>query len=278
MYAHQVIDDLFSKENQKICSDKTRRDVSNKIRNAQHFDIGFVGETWIDSLQKTGAFADIFSFPPYNVFTLSFYSIGNVNVPTPQKCCHMVLFEKNEENVDLYYFCKHREWDFNSFLIHYWMTSYCLQTDQVVVHKPLGETAIDSESDVYLRQATLHTILTVKAFLNCLSCRNITTIDHEPPSKLNKSRIKKGKQPLFTYKTLVIKPTSKRQHALEAQGLWENRIHLCRGHFKEYTEDKPLFGKLTGRYWWQPSVRGRKEKGVVLKDYEMRPEDFKEAA
>ena len=107
-------------------------------------------------------------------------------------------------------------------------------------------------------------------FLKFLNCKNIGTIDNEPPVKLNKSRVKKGKQPIFTYKTLVIKPTGKRQQSLAAQGLWENRIHLCRGHFKEYTADKPLFGRFAGRYWWQPSVRGRNTQGVVMKDYEVK--------
>jgi hypothetical protein len=112
-------------------------------------------------------------------------------------------------------------------------------------------------------------VTAVAMLLDFLNCKNISTIDNPPPEKLNKKRIKNGKQPLFTYKTLVIKPTGKKQSQHEAQGLWENRVHLCRGHFKEYTEDNPLFGKFTGRYWWQPSVRGNKAKGVVMKDYKV---------
>jgi hypothetical protein len=110
-------------------------------------------------------------------------------------------------------------------------------------------------------------------FLKIINCKNITTVDNPPPEKLNKKRAKKGKCPLFTYKTLVIKPTGKKQSSQEAQGLWENRVHLCRGHFKNYTEDNPLFGKYTGRYWWQPSVRGNKKKGVVMKDYRVETGD-----
>ena len=116
----------------------------------------------------------------------------------------------------------------------------------------------DSQRDI----ASLYT------FLMLLSCRNIETIDNPPPEKLNKKRIKSGKQPIFTYKTLVIKPTGKQQKSVPKH-LWDNRIHLCRGHFKTYTEDAPLFGKYTGRYWWQPSVRGNKNKGVVMKDYKL---------
>lgn len=112
-------------------------------------------------------------------------------------------------------------------------------------------------------------LVCINTFLKLISCKNIGTEDHAPPLKLNKSRKKKGKVPIFSYKTLVIKPTGVKQQAQAAQGLWNNRIHLCRGHFKEFTKEKPLFGKITGRFWWQPSVRGRNKKGVVVKDYKM---------
>ena len=121
-----------------------------------------------------------------------------------------------------------------------------------------------------LVQQDMDEISQLNCFLKLLDCKNIGTIDNEPPAKLNKSRVKKGKQPIFTYKTLVIKPTGERQQSLAAQGLWENRIHLCRGHFKEFSIEKPLFGKYSGRYWWQPAVRGRNREGVVMKDYDVR--------
>jgi hypothetical protein len=103
--------------------------------------------------------------------------------------------------------------------------------------------------------------------MKLLSCTNIATVDNHPPVKLNKSRKKKGKLPIYSYKTLVIVPVGKKQQNQEAQGLWNNRIHLCRGHFKDYTKEAPLFGKITGRFWWQPSVRGRNKNGIVIKDY-----------
>jgi len=45
--------------------------------------------------------------------------------------------------------------------------------------------------------------------------------------------------------------------------------HLCRGHFATYTEEKPLFGRkgAIGRYWHPPHMKGKKENGVVIKDY-----------
>jgi hypothetical protein len=99
-----------------------------------------------------------------------------------------------------------------------------------------------------------------------LSCKNISKESHKPSEALNKKRIKHLKQPLFTYHTLVLRPVGKKQESIPRH-LWENRIHLCRGHFKTYTQDKPLFGRITGRFWWQPSVRGRNHEGIVMKDY-----------
>lgn len=111
----------------------------------------------------------------------------------------------------------------------------------------------------------------VNTGLLLISCKNITTEIIPAPEKLNKKRIKQGKQPLFSYHTLVIKPVGKRQESIPKH-LWENRIHLQRGHFKTYTAEKPLFGHITGRFWWQPHVRGRNKDGVVMKDYEVKHE------
>jgi len=102
-----------------------------------------------------------------------------------------------------------------------------------------------------------------------LSCKNITTETIPAPVKLNNKRKKSGKLPIFSYKTLVIKPTGKKQESTPKH-LWNNRIHLSRGHFKTYTSEKPLFGSITGRFWWHDHVRGQNRDGVVMKDYEVK--------
>lgn len=108
----------------------------------------------------------------------------------------------------------------------------------------------------------------VEAVLLLLNCKNISTEKHYPPEALNRKRTKVGKQPLFTYHTLVVHtPSAKHGGGDSAKTGIKHRLHFCRGHFKEYTSDNPLFGKLTGLYWWQPHVRGNKELGVVHKDY-----------
>ena len=110
------------------------------------------------------------------------------------------------------------------------------------------------------------------SFLILLNCKNIRTEKHYPSDRLNKRRIKDGKLPLFTYHTLRLDPLSTKTRAsCKKDGSQQpQRLHFCRGHFKEFTTERPLFGKLTGLYWWEPQVRGNKKLGIIAKDYEVR--------
>lgn len=110
----------------------------------------------------------------------------------------------------------------------------------------------------------------LNAVLMLLSCQNISYETIEPPAKLNKKRRKKGKEEMVKYHVLNLHPLSSKTISKSGVQTEETkRVHLCRGHFKTFTEDKPLFGRFTGRYWWQPQVRGDKEKGIVNKDYKV---------
>jgi hypothetical protein len=81
-------------------------------------------------------------------------------------------------------------------------------------------------------------------------------------------RIRRGNLPLMSFYTITIRQSSK-SNKNELSEHYTNRIHLCRGHFKHYSDDKPLFGKYSGSYWWQPSVRGRNKSGEIVKDYKV---------
>lgn len=111
------------------------------------------------------------------------------------------------------------------------------------------------------------------AILKLFTCKNIITKNVSAPSKLNKKRKKSGKHPLYEYKTLHIMLPGKSQKTtpIDCENGHCQRLHLCRGHFKEYTKDKPLFGRLVGRYWWQPHARGDKAYGEIKKDYVVTP-------
>lgn len=104
-----------------------------------------------------------------------------------------------------------------------------------------------------------------------LNCKNIVTERMVAPVKLNRKRKKCGKQELFDYHVLnVVLPKKKQGYHEWAEPVGHNRVHLCRGHFKEYTAEHPLFGHYVGMYWWQPHARGRNREGVVMKDYEIK--------
>ena len=104
-----------------------------------------------------------------------------------------------------------------------------------------------------------------------LNCKNIQTEKIKAPEALNKKRRKNGKQEIFDYHVLnVVVPGKKRGYSPETEPLSHNRVHLCRGHFKEYTSEHPLFGHHTGLYWWQPHVRGQNKSGIVVKDYNVK--------
>ncbi len=51
------------------------------------------------------------------------------------------------------------------------------------------------------------------------------------------------------------------------------RQHLCRGHFAEYTEDKPLFGNPNnvGFFWREAHVRGNPSFGSVIQRHRIEP-------
>lgn len=111
----------------------------------------------------------------------------------------------------------------------------------------------------------------VEQTLIFLSCKNIVATSISPPFKLQKKRKKQGKLPLFTYKVLTIKPgKQKRGPSSPVFKFDPKRVHLCMGHYKEYTVDAPLFGKVVGRYFWKPHVRGTNTDGIVIKDYQIK--------
>jgi hypothetical protein len=95
------------------------------------------------------------------------------------------------------------------------------------------------------------------AFLKVLNCVNVRTETIEAPAALNKKRTRNGKPPIYSYKTLVLRPSA--QQRMDKGGAHESpRIHLRRGHIKH---------RKTGDFWWQPCVVGDRTRGVVMKDY-----------
>lgn len=114
------------------------------------------------------------------------------------------------------------------------------------------------------------------SLMQFLNCRNICTERVVPPKKLNAKRSRTGREPMYSYRILKIGGYSCKVKHTDIEHEWTEKIqnvitaaHLCRGHYKTYTEDAPLFGKYVGTFWFSASVRGNPEHGIVEKDYEV---------
>lgn len=116
----------------------------------------------------------------------------------------------------------------------------------------------------------LHMAMESAAIMNC---KNIVLEREHPPKKRRKKVAKNKKRlPLLSYYVITIDPNKIRTKSKVEQGkrLGKNRLHLCRGHIRHYTKEKPLFGKVSGSIWIESHARGGKEKGTITKSYELK--------
>lgn len=103
-------------------------------------------------------------------------------------------------------------------------------------------------------------------------CRNVTVDEHTTPHKLVKAQERRGRLPVLSYYTLAIAPMVKVLTACAPSGVsLQKRLHICRGHFKDYRQGGGLFGKQKGLYWWDMNLRGNSAKGAIVKDYAISP-------
>ncbi len=105
--------------------------------------------------------------------------------------------------------------------------------------------------------------------VSLLNCSNIRTEQSDGGyHRQERRRLERADLPLISFKTLKVTPhTSRRGQTGEPGESSGVAIHIVRGHFKTYTTEAPLFGKLTGTWWWQHAARGTAPR-IVVKDYE----------
>lgn len=114
-----------------------------------------------------------------------------------------------------------------------------------------------------------HSIQPFLLALSLLHCKNIARSEVNPPKPMSRKWERIYGKPLLRYHVLDIDPMRKilRSEGGQAQNGIRRALHICRGHFARYTEDAPLFGRVTGSFWKPQHVRGSSDRGVVLKDY-----------
>jgi hypothetical protein len=106
--------------------------------------------------------------------------------------------------------------------------------------------------------------------------RNVRLVPSEPISpKLAKARAKRGKPPITATTTVVVDPVRETLRRIDdARKRGEKidlAIHHVRAHYKTFTADRPLFGKVTGRFFWPVTLRGSREHGERKHVYEVEP-------
>lgn len=118
--------------------------------------------------------------------------------------------------------------------------------------------------------ASLPAVLAI-CFMNCKRQVKISEKSDSEPSVKWTNRTK---TPRFRYHVLDINPMKevlRTEGQSDATGL-KKALHICRGHFCTYTEEKPLFGTYVGTVWKPSHVRGDIKSGAVIKDYSVSPQ------
>jgi hypothetical protein len=106
-----------------------------------------------------------------------------------------------------------------------------------------------------------------------LNCKNVRLID-EPRASYKRMMNKHKKKKKVIYKILHIHPIRIKNIAERESyesGL-KRSLHICRGHLRTYTEEKPLFGKVIGTFFIPAHLRGDEKVGTVVKDYQLEKE------
>jgi hypothetical protein len=107
--------------------------------------------------------------------------------------------------------------------------------------------------------------------IGLLHCKNVVSIEKGGKNPNIKNRRHRSKGTKHYVLDVVPARNIKRteyEHPINGS---PQRIHFRRGHFKEYTMDKPLFGKYVGTFWWEAHVAGSKDIGEIKKDYRILP-------
>ena len=157
---------------------------------------------------------------------------------------------------------------------------YSMLRDIVWWHKNMGIPLVISRSvlndpDEVLRRycdalagAAQQITLSIAVAFSLMNARNVCRVE-APAAMQSRSAKRRGDLPPYRYSIVKVGPL-RVQNSLTIAGVTSApvAIHWVRGHFKEYTAERPLFGNRVGLWWWQPFVAGQADR-VVEKEYQI---------
>lgn len=155
-------------------------------------------------------------------------------------------------------------------------TGRLVGSDRNIIVYPLvdGYKTWNAEEQENLRKDLIDTVSVVGGAIAFANCKNVELVEEEhlyPSRQMRRAAERRGEPKPPRFYTLRINPnaTRKQGQAAGASSGRELSLHIVRGHFATYTEERPLFGKYSGTFWVPAHVRGSQEVGIVGKDYEI---------
>lgn len=127
----------------------------------------------------------------------------------------------------------------------------------VNAYKRLGE---GEQRAAFLEHELSTLVKPLFEFCLTVNCQNVTTAVIPPPEKLQKKRLKNGKEPLYTYHVLQL-PQQGSEGGGHGLGYDRTgpRVHWRRGHLRRLQTGHVI--------WVRPAIVGNAERGLVDKTY-----------
>lgn len=292
MYKHQLLKNIednieYLKGQEKSGLDEIKekqflfmRHMKTLIRDAQCFFLGH-GHEFLNTT-NTPQFENVetFSYQMANRMPYDLCLLELIICPSNGDTTKMAILVGSTEDegaedeyklliVPWLFIKEHNEWQPTDSIINVFVDLSQKSVSEYTIRPVFKEFSDEEFKDRLYNTMTAKCMEIVNNFILILSCKNIEKKEVIPPVKLQKKRAKKGRMPLFSYYTLNISQasTNAKNKNNEPGNLWTNRAHLCRGHIKRYTEEKPLFGRFVGNVWCPPHARGNVSDGIIQKDY-----------
>jgi hypothetical protein len=137
----------------------------------------------------------------------------------------------------------------------------------------IGELPVDRAIREFTILASTELIYPHFLTICFMHAKNIVLESHRPTDQNRAFRRSHGLRPPMRFHTLRLHPgqtITRSDPNLELTGQ-RNALHICRGHFKTFTAERPLLGKHTGTFWWPQQARGSLSEGRIIKRYAVDP-------
>ena len=154
-------------------------------------------------------------------------------------------------------------------------------TTQAFMTHPAGMTI--AQRDEYIEQSKAYSRLLDVAFLSLsfMNCRNVV-LRKVAPQPLTKKQRKRGDPnrvehhviEIEAMRTRIPRQTSNTSVCVQAVEKASPALHIVRGHFKHFGEQygtKKLFGRVSGKFWWDKHTAGSIDDGMIESDYAVTP-------